>query len=92
MTGEPNLTLGRLAPRLAHFPPLDTVVEKFWDYAFARRIREWQDISSEEAELVISIAGAVCADAPGGDLGSRGRPRNHPSDRIDSGAPSVFGS
>ncbi len=62
VTGEPNLTLGRLVSRLALLPPLDTAVEKLWGYASerARHIREGQSVSSEEAELVVSVACAVC--------------------------------
>ena len=62
VTGEPNFTLGRLVPRLALTPPLDTAVEKLWGYASerARHIREGQAVSSEEAELVVSVACAVC--------------------------------
>ncbi|WP_395664431.1 AbiJ-NTD4 domain-containing protein [Methylocella sp.] len=62
VTGEPNLTLGRLVPRLALTPPLDTAVEKLWGYASerARHVREGQAVSSEEAELVVSVACAVC--------------------------------
>ncbi|ABQ30019.1 AbiJ-NTD4 domain-containing protein [Acidiphilium cryptum] len=62
VTGEPNLTLGRLVPRLALTPPLDTALEKLWGYASerARHVREGQAVSSEEAELVVSVACAVC--------------------------------
>jgi hypothetical protein len=62
VTGEPNLTLGRLVPRLALMPPLDTAIEKLWGYASerARHIREGQTVSSEEAELVVGVACAVC--------------------------------
>lgn len=60
--GEPNLTLGRLVPRLALSPPLDTAVVKLWGYASdrARHIREGQAVTTEEAELVVSVACAVC--------------------------------
>jgi len=62
VTGEPNLTLGRLVPRLGLAPPLDTAVEKMWGYASerARHIREGQEVITEEAELVVSVACAVC--------------------------------
>jgi hypothetical protein len=62
VTGEPNLTLGRLASRLQLVPPLDTAVEKLWGYASerARHIREGQVVETDEAELVVSIACAVC--------------------------------
>lgn len=61
VTGEPNLTLGRLVSRLALSPPMDIAVEKLWGYASerARHIREGQAVSSEEAELVVSVACAV---------------------------------
>ena len=60
--GEPKLTLGRLASRLALTPPLDAAVEKLWGYASeqARHIREGQAVSSEEAELVVGVACSVC--------------------------------
>lgn len=62
VTGEPRLTLGRLVPRLALTPPMDIAVEKLWGYASerARHIREGQAVSSAEAELVVSVACAVC--------------------------------
>jgi hypothetical protein len=62
VTGEPNLTLGRLVPRLKLAPPLDAAVEKLWGYASdrARHIREGQVVVTEEAELVVSVACAVC--------------------------------
>lgn len=62
VTGEPNLTLGRLVPRIALTPPLDTAVEKLWGYASerARHIRQGQTVSTAEAELVVSVACAVC--------------------------------
>lgn len=63
VTGEPNLTLGRLVPRLGLAPPLDSAVEKLWGYASdrARHIREGQAVTTEEAELVVSVACAVCS-------------------------------
>lgn len=62
VTGEPKLTLGRLTSRLDLTPPLDAAVEKLWGYASeqARHIREGQKVSSEEAELVVSVACSVC--------------------------------
>jgi hypothetical protein len=62
VTGEPNLTLGRLVPRLRLVPPLDLAVEKLWGYASerARHIREGQAVATEEAELVVSVACIVC--------------------------------
>ena len=62
VAGEPNLTLGRLVPRLGLAPPLDTAVQKLWGYASqrARHIREGQAVATEEAELVVSVACAVC--------------------------------
>ena len=62
VTGEPNLTLGKLVPRLGLAPPLDTALEKLWGYASdrARHIREGQAVATEEAELVVSVACAVC--------------------------------
>ena len=62
VTGEPNLTLGRLVPRLGLAPPLETAVDKLWSYASdrARHIREGRGVTTEEAELVVSVACSVC--------------------------------
>lgn len=62
VAGQPNLTLGKLVPRLVLTPPLDTAVEKLWGYASerARHVREGQTVATEEAELVVSVACAVC--------------------------------
>ncbi|OQM73333.1 AbiJ-NTD4 domain-containing protein [Manganibacter manganicus] len=61
LTGEPNLTLGRLIPRLNVPRPLDSALEKLWGYASenGRHIREGTQHSAAEAELVVSIACAV---------------------------------
>lgn len=63
VTGEANLTLGRLVPQLGLTRPLDTAIEKLWGYASdrARHIREGQSVATEEAELVVSVACAVCS-------------------------------
>lgn len=63
LTGEPNLTLGQLVGRLSLPPPLDTAVQKLWGYASerARHIREGQGVATQEAELVVSVACAVCS-------------------------------
>jgi AbiJ N-terminal domain 4 len=63
VTGEPNLTLGKLIPRVRLQPPLDTAVDKLWGYASdrARHIREGQVVETAEAELVVSVACAVCS-------------------------------
>ena len=62
VTGQPNLTLGRLIPQLGLRAPLDAAVEKLWGYASdrARHIREGQAVETAEAELVVSVACAVC--------------------------------
>jgi hypothetical protein len=62
VTGQPSLTLGRLVPMLELAPPLDAAVEKLWGYASdrARHIREGHTVTTEEAELVVSVACAVC--------------------------------
>ena len=62
VTGEVNLTLGRLVPKLKLVPPLDAAVEKLWGYASdrARHIREGHTVTTEEAELVVSVGCAVC--------------------------------
>jgi hypothetical protein len=62
VTGEVNLTLGRLVPKLKLVPPMDVAVEKLWGYASdrARHIREGHTVTTEEAELVVSVGCAVC--------------------------------
>ncbi|GAA2884575.1 hypothetical protein GGQ99_005097 [Aminobacter niigataensis] len=61
LTGEPNLTLGRLIPRLNVPRPLDTALEKLWGYASenGRHLKEGAEDSTAEAELVVSVACAV---------------------------------
>lgn len=61
VTGEPNLTLGRLVPKLQLSPPLDTAVSKLWGFASnrARHVREGEAISRGEAELVVIIAAGL---------------------------------
>ena len=62
VTGKRNLTLGRLVPHLDLTPPLDVVVDKLWGYASerARHIRESQSVTTEEAELVVTLACSLC--------------------------------
>ena len=62
VTGEPNLTLGKLVKRLGLLPPLDYALEKLWGFSSdrARHLREGQSVDADEAELVVSIACAVC--------------------------------
>ena len=62
VTGKSNPTLGQLVPELNLPRPLDTALEKLWGYASdrARHIREGQAVDVAEAELLVSIAGAVC--------------------------------
>ena len=62
VTGKRNLTLGRLVPRLDLTPPLDGAVDKLWGYASerARHIREGQCVTTEEAELVVTLACSLC--------------------------------
>jgi len=63
VTGEPNATLGMLVPKLNLPRPLDTAVEKLWAFASerARHLREGRSPEGAEAELVVSVACAVCA-------------------------------
>ena len=62
LTGRPNDTLGRLVSELGLPKPLDTAVDKLWGYASnrARHIQEGHAVSTDEAELVVSVACAVC--------------------------------
>jgi hypothetical protein len=61
--GSPNETLGQLLPRLAIPKPLDTALDKLWGFASdrARHIREGDRLDDTQAELVVSVACAVCA-------------------------------
>ena len=62
VTGEPNSTLGQLIPKLGLPQPLDAAVIKLWGYASdrARHIREGQKVDAVEAELLVTVACAVC--------------------------------
>ncbi len=62
VTGEPNRTLGQLVRELGLPQPLDAAVEKLWGYASdrARHVREGQAVDTAEAELLVSVACAVC--------------------------------
>ena len=63
VTGQPNPTLGKLVSRLSLPPPLDQAVHKLWGYASdrGRHVREQQTIDATEAELIVSVAGSLCA-------------------------------
>ncbi len=63
VAGEPNLTLGKFVPALDLPPPLDQAVHKLWGYASdrGRHIREQQVVDHSEAELIVAVAGALCA-------------------------------
>ena len=63
VTDQPNPTLGKLVPMLELPAPLDQAVHKLWGYASdrGRHIREQQAAGHTEAELIVSVAGALCA-------------------------------
>ena len=63
VAGQPNPTLGKLIPMLNLPAPLDQAIHKLWGYAseYGRHIREQQDVNHVEADLVVTIAGALCA-------------------------------
>lgn len=63
VAGQPNLTLGKLVPLLNLPAPLDKSVEKLWGYASdrCRHIRERDTVDHSEAELIVAIAGSLCA-------------------------------
>ena len=63
VTGQPKLTLGKLVPALGLPAPLDQAVSKLWGFAseHGRHIRERQAVSLADAELIVSVAGALCA-------------------------------
>ena len=63
VTGQPNPTLGKLVPMLDLPAPLDQAVHKLWGYASdrGRHIREQESVDHSEAELIVAIAGSLCA-------------------------------
>ena len=63
VTGQPNPTLGKLVPLLDLPAPLDQAVHKLWGYASGRgrHIREQQSVDHAEAELIVAVAGSLCA-------------------------------
>lgn len=63
VSAQSNLTLGKLIPLLDLPVPLDQAVHKLWGYASdrGRHIREQQSVDHAEAELIVAIAGALCA-------------------------------
>ena len=62
VAGRPNPTLGQLVPQLNLPRPLDEAVSKLWGYASdrARHGSEDREVAVSEAELVVSVAAAVC--------------------------------
>ena len=62
VTGKPKPTLGKLIPELDLPKPLDTAVEKLWGYAcdHARHGKEGRTVGTDETELLVSVACAVC--------------------------------
>ena len=63
VTGQENATLGKLLGQIDLPSPLDKALEKLWGYASdrGRHIREQQTITAAEAELIVAVAGSVCA-------------------------------
>ena len=63
VTGQPNPTLGKLVPMLDLPTPLDQAVHKLWGYASdrGRHIREQQVVDPADAELIVTVAGSLCA-------------------------------
>ena len=71
VAGQPNPTLGKLIPALNLPAPLDQAVHKLWGYAseYGRHIREQQDVDHAQAELIVTVAGSLCASSPAsGDI------------------------
>ena len=62
VTGKPSRTLGELVPELNLTPPLDKAVHGLWGFSSqrARHIREGESVSTEEAELIVFVACALC--------------------------------
>ena len=63
VAGQPNRTLGKLVSLLDLPAPLDQAVQKLWGYASdrGRHIREQQSVDRTEAELIVAVAGSLCA-------------------------------
>ena len=63
VTGQSNPTLGKLVPLLDLPAPLDQAVHKLWGYSSdrGRHIREQQVVGHDEAELIVTVAGSLCA-------------------------------
>ncbi len=63
VTGQRSYTLGKLVPMLDLPSPLDQAVTKLWGFASdrGRHICEQQTINRTEAELIVTIAGSLCA-------------------------------
>ena len=61
VTGQSNPTLGQLVGKLDLPKPLDAAVEKLWGFASqrARHGEEGKTADTVEAELLVSVAGAV---------------------------------
>ena len=62
ITGQEKATLGKLIGSLGLKPPLDIALDKLWGYASneARHGREDSTLSTDEAELIVGVAGVVC--------------------------------
>ncbi|WP_095203526.1 AbiJ-NTD4 domain-containing protein [Mesorhizobium carmichaelinearum] len=62
ITGQPKLNLGQLVNELNIPKPLDQAVEKLWGFGsqYGRHLREGEMPRDDEAELVVSVACAVC--------------------------------
>ena len=62
VTGKPNPTLGQLIGELGLPRPLDDAVDKLWGYAceHARHGKEGRTVDTVEAELLVTVACAVC--------------------------------
>ena len=67
VTGKPNVTLGKLIQDLDFTQPLDKAVHALWGFSSdrARHIQEGENpgrsVRTEEAELVVLVACALCA-------------------------------
>ena len=63
VTGQPNHTFGKLKSKLNLPKPLDQAVNQLWGYAsqHGRHPRERQTVNLADAELIVTVAGALCA-------------------------------
>ena len=63
VAGDRKRTLGKLSSKLDLPSPFKEILDKLWGYTSnrGRHIREGENINYPEAELIVTIAGSLCA-------------------------------